>query len=173
MAYVYLLDLYQLIDRRTAEALQAMNDGKNDPGERKFHEGRIKILAEFKNFLMENFNAKLPRRIRRSSPMVEIHLFGELRRYAPNFESAGDNIIKTALNQGDTIASLLERAGIGIHEIYNLFFNFKLLASRSQMAIWLQYQQLRNNPLDWNLNIPVKSGDRIGLFGRDMAALVI
>jgi hypothetical protein len=32
---------------------------------------------------------------------------------------------------------------------------------------------MRSNPFDWDLDIPVKAGDRIGLFGRDMSALVI
>ena len=41
------------------------------------------------------------------------------------------------------------------------------------MARWLGYQQVRPDPFDWNLSTPVKPGDRIGLFGRDMAALVV
>jgi hypothetical protein len=105
--------------------------------------------------------------------MVEIHLFGELRQHAPDFKPGGNAVLKISPEQDDTIASILERAGIGIDEIYSLFFNFKLLAARSRMALWLRYQQLGANPLDWDLTIPVTSGDRIGLFGRDMAALVV
>jgi hypothetical protein len=41
------------------------------------------------------------------------------------------------------------------------------------MAYWIGYQQVQENPLAWELNVVVKAGDRIGLFGRDMAALVI
>jgi hypothetical protein len=64
MAYVYLLDLHQLIDQRLAEAGQAVDKTKNDPFEKRFHEGRIEILSAFKDFLTENLNPKLPRRIR-------------------------------------------------------------------------------------------------------------
>jgi hypothetical protein len=66
MAYVYLLDLHQLIDQRLAEAGQAVKNNANNPGEKRFHEGRIEILSAFKNFLTENLNPKLPRRIRAS-----------------------------------------------------------------------------------------------------------
>jgi hypothetical protein len=41
------------------------------------------------------------------------------------------------------------------------------------MANWLGYQQVRESPFDWDLKVPVKDGDRIGLFGEDMAALVV
>jgi hypothetical protein len=63
--------------------------------------------------------------------------------------------------------------GVSTEDIYSIFLNGKLLAARSGMARWLGYQQIRSNPFDWDLNVPVKSNDRIGLFGRDMAALVI
>ncbi len=64
MAYVYLLDLHQLINQRLAAARQAAKNNDNDPGEKRFHEGRIEILSAFKDFLTENLNPKLPRRIR-------------------------------------------------------------------------------------------------------------
>jgi hypothetical protein len=64
MAYTYLLDLHQLIDQRLAEAGQAVKNNENDLGEKRFHEGRIEILSDFKDFLTENLNPKLPRRIR-------------------------------------------------------------------------------------------------------------
>jgi hypothetical protein len=64
MAYVYLLDLHQLIDQRLAQAGRAVKNNENDPGEKRFHEGRIEILSDFKDFLTENLNPKLPRRIR-------------------------------------------------------------------------------------------------------------
>ena len=51
MAYGYLLDLHQLIDQRLAEAGQAVDNTKDDPGEIRFHEGRIEILSDFKVFL--------------------------------------------------------------------------------------------------------------------------
>jgi hypothetical protein len=41
------------------------------------------------------------------------------------------------------------------------------------MAKWMGYPQVRTDPFDWKLDIPINPDDRIGLFGRDMAALVI
>jgi len=66
MAYDYLLDLHQLIDQRLTEAGQSVENTENDPGEIRFHEGRIEILSDIKDFLTENLNPKLPRRIRES-----------------------------------------------------------------------------------------------------------
>lgn len=66
MAYIYLLDIYKLIDQRVADARAAMNDGSGDPNETIFQEGRIKALADFQDYLATNFNPKLPRRIRES-----------------------------------------------------------------------------------------------------------
>jgi hypothetical protein len=48
-----------------------------------------------------------------------------------------------------------------------------LLAARSGMASMVGYQQVRENPYNWDLNVIVNPLDRIGLFGRDMAALVV
>lgn len=66
MAYDYLLDLHQLIDQRLTEAGQSVENTENDPGEIRFHEGRIEILSDIKEFLTKNLNPKLPRRIRES-----------------------------------------------------------------------------------------------------------
>jgi hypothetical protein len=63
--------------------------------------------------------------------------------------------------------------GVAIEDIYSIFYNRKLLVARSGMARWLGYQQMRSNPFKGDLNVPLKGVDRIGLFGRDMAALVI
>jgi hypothetical protein len=64
MAYVYLLDLYKYIDERLGQA----TDGRDNAGDNlslgKFEQGRIDALTEFKEYLKENFNSKLPRRIR-------------------------------------------------------------------------------------------------------------
>ncbi len=66
MAYIYLLDLHQLIDQRLAEAGHLVDNTTNNPGEIRFHQGRIAVLSDFKDFLTENLNPKLPRRIRES-----------------------------------------------------------------------------------------------------------
>lgn len=105
--------------------------------------------------------------------MVEIRLYGKLRRFAGESKKGRGSVIQVAPQPDETLRQLLQRIGIPLDDIYNIFFNSKLLASRSKMAYWMRYQQVHENPLEWKLDVAVKAGDRIGLFGRDMAALVI
>ena len=65
MSYVYLLDLYKLIDQRLAEAEQSIDNNENDPGKLRFREGQIDILSDFKKFLINDLNPKLPRAVRK------------------------------------------------------------------------------------------------------------
>jgi len=102
--------------------------------------------------------------------MVEIRLYGKLRRYA---KDQPDAIIRVSPEPDETLQILLNRVGIPPEEIYSIFFNSKLLAARSGMAKWIGYPQVRTDPFDWDLKVTVKPSDRIGLFGRDMAALVV
>ena len=104
---------------------------------------------------------------------VSIHLYGKLRRFVKESGAGHGNVLKVEPQPGETLEQLLARFGIPLDEIYNIFFNAKLLATRSAMAHWIRYQQVHENALEWKLDIAVKAGDRIGLFGRDMAALVI
>ena len=64
MAYIYLLDIYKLIDQRIKDAKTNLESQSGDRNEKKYQEGRIKALMDFKAFLIQNFNPKLPRRIR-------------------------------------------------------------------------------------------------------------
>ncbi|CAB1058544.1 hypothetical protein D1BOALGB6SA_3300 [Olavius sp. associated proteobacterium Delta 1] len=64
MAYVYLLDLYKYIEERLGHATDELNHADGDAATAKFEQGRIDALTEFQDFLTENFNPKLPRRIR-------------------------------------------------------------------------------------------------------------
>jgi hypothetical protein len=105
--------------------------------------------------------------------MTEIHLYGKLRRYAPDATLTSDNVIRLDPEPGETLEALLKRLQIPVKEIYSIFFNARLLAARSKMATWIGYRQAGPNPFDWDLMLPVAAEDRIGLFGRDMAALVI
>ena len=102
--------------------------------------------------------------------MVEIRLFGKLRRYT---KDNPDGIVRVSLESEETLDMLLARLGIPLEEIYSIFLNSKLLAARSGMARWMGDRQVRNDPFNWDLNVTVKPSDRIGLFGRDMAALVV
>jgi len=65
MAYTYLLDLHEIIDKKLNEAETCVEKVSNEPGKVKFFEGRIQVLSEFKEFLTDNLNVKLPRRIRK------------------------------------------------------------------------------------------------------------
>lgn len=105
--------------------------------------------------------------------MAEIRLYGKLRRLVPAVPKTQDHIVYVSPKPRETLEMLLARMEIPLDEIYTIFFNAKLLATRSAMAKWMGYPQVRPDPFDWRLNIPVNPNDRVGLFGRDMAALVI
>ena len=105
--------------------------------------------------------------------MVEIRLYGKIRRYAKDNPYNRDNVIQISPEFDESLKSLLARLEIPVDEIYSIFLNSKLLAARTGMAAWIGYRQVRSDPFDWKLDIIVKDADRIGLFGRDMAALVI
>ena len=105
--------------------------------------------------------------------MVDIRLYGKLRYFVKEPEAGQDNLMRMAPQPEETLQLLLDRIGIPVDEIYTIFLNSKLLASRSLMAYRMGFQQVNEDPLDWNLEIAVEAGDRIGLFGRDMAALVV
>ncbi|MCP3876441.1 MAG: hypothetical protein GY699_25275 [Desulfobacteraceae bacterium] len=65
MAYIYLLNLYEKIDLRLDEANALKTKGKKTPDEKRMLDGKIDILLEFKEFLSDNLNRKLPKRIRK------------------------------------------------------------------------------------------------------------
>lgn len=64
MAYIYLLNLHEKIDKKLIEAKKSADNASNDPEKIKFIQGRIQVLSEFKEFLNNNLNSKLPRKIR-------------------------------------------------------------------------------------------------------------
>ena len=105
--------------------------------------------------------------------MVEVRIYGKLRRFLKEPETFEGGVLRLAVEPEETVVALLARIGIPLDAIYTIFLNSKLLASRSLMAYRMGFQQVREDPLDWNLDVAVRAGDRIGLFGRDMAALVV
>jgi hypothetical protein len=105
--------------------------------------------------------------------MIEIRLYGKLRQQSSINEIRETGILHLTPESGETLNSLLGRIRINTEDAHSIFLNAKLLAARSNMARWLRYQETTNNPLDWNLDVPLNSGDRVGIFGRDMAALVV
>ena len=64
MAYIYLLNLHEKIDKKLIEAKKSVDTASNESEKIKFIQGRIQVLSEFKEFLNNNLNSKLPRKIR-------------------------------------------------------------------------------------------------------------
>ena len=105
--------------------------------------------------------------------MVDIRVFGKLRRFVKELEARHDNLMRIELQPDETLQQLLARLEIPIEEIYTIFLNSKLLATRTLIAYRMGDQQVNESPLDWTLEVALQEGDRVGLFGRDMAALVV
>jgi hypothetical protein len=103
--------------------------------------------------------------------MAEIHVYGKLRRYVNNGQKDRHSVITLAPRGDETLESLLTHLEIPTDEINHVFLNSELLATRTSMASYMGFQQSRRNISDWDLDIPVGAGDRIGLFGKDMAML--
>lgn len=65
MSYVYLFDLHKLIDLKIEKLIQSLDDPENTIGQHRFQEGRMTALSDFKKFLTQTLNPKLPRRLRK------------------------------------------------------------------------------------------------------------
>lgn len=105
--------------------------------------------------------------------MIEIHLFGKLKKQVFDKKAEKDGVVTINPQPSLTMAAALEQTGLSADQIYIIFLNNKLVAARSNMVRWLGYQQMGKDPLSWDLDFEISTGDRIGLFGRDMAALVV
>ncbi|HDQ70758.1 MAG TPA: hypothetical protein ENN19_01535 [Chloroflexi bacterium] len=102
--------------------------------------------------------------------MLEIHLYGSLRRYAPDPRPDRESVARLELHPEETVGTMLERLSISPDEIYHIFLNGALLSTRNSMAPWLKYQK---SYVSKGLDTPVQAGDRLGLFARDMGMLVV
>ena len=103
--------------------------------------------------------------------MIELHLYGRLRRYVKDYRPMEGVVVRHEIGAGETLASLLDEAGIPYDEIGHIFVNAKLLATRTPSAPFFGYPQEREDLFDWDLGVPLTNGDRIGLFGTDMSLL--
>ena len=82
--------------------------------------------------------------------MIEIHLYGKLRRFADEQHPTSDSVVHAPAQEGDTIQGVLERLGIPMEEVgSNIFLNW-------------QYSALTRE---------VKDGDRLAVFPDDMQLL--
>ena len=82
--------------------------------------------------------------------MIEVHLYGKLRRFTDNLDPACESIAKVKIKKGDTIGDVVRRIGIPDNELGpNIFLNGEYSA----------------------LTRKVKNSDRLGLFPDDMQLL--
>ena len=85
-----------------------------------------------------------------ASAMIEVHLFGKLRRFSENLDSSRDSVIHVPVEEDDTIADITQRIGIPDEEVSsNIFLNGEYSAATRL----------------------VKAGDRLGVFPDDMQLL--
>lgn len=103
--------------------------------------------------------------------MVEIRLFGNLRYYAKDATPFSGVMVQLEPLPGETVQSLIERLGISPQEINHIFFNSRLIATRNSHAALYDLPQARRDVNDWNLALPIRDHDRVGLFGLDIPML--
>ncbi len=84
--------------------------------------------------------------------MIEVHLYGKLRRFIDNQDPTRDSIIYTQVEEGDTIENVVRHIGIPLEALSsNIFLNGEYTA----------------------LGMRVKNGDRLGIFPDDMQLLMV
>ncbi len=106
--------------------------------------------------------------------MIEVRLFGELRRYTGTANASSGTVLHLPASEGDTVGRVLARLGITMEEVSNIFLNGCLLP-RSTYPITLGYPLVAQVPLspEGTMSTPVRSGDRVGIFPRDMGVFVV
>jgi molybdopterin converting factor small subunit len=86
--------------------------------------------------------------------MIEIRLFGSLRRFAENPSVTAKSIAWATAEPGDTVADVLRRLGIDPEqEVGQVFVNGRYFYRAREMS--------------------VRDGDRLGIFPRNMAMLYV
>ena len=107
--------------------------------------------------------------------MIELHLYGDLRRYGQEKTTGSQSVVQLPIGNSEAVGSVLREVGIDPSEVGQIFLNGKLLNTRCSMAPWLGYQSARERvPTGGSyLDASVRSGDRLGVFPRRMAMLVV
>jgi len=103
--------------------------------------------------------------------MTEIHLYGSLRRHAPDPRPNRESVVRLEPRPGETVGTVLEQLSIAPTEVYHVFLNGALLFTHNSMAPWLVYQQA--GARDQGLDTLLQPDDRLGLFASDMGMLVV
>ena len=114
--------------------------------------------------------------------MVRIYLYGEQHQYGDQPRADRDTVVTLSITSDITVAQVLADLGIAPEEVAHIFLNRKLLKAGSTMAPWLGYQTetdrlpggppIRGSSAEF-LDACIRSGDRLGLFPRRMAMLVV
>ncbi|MFX0064952.1 MAG: hypothetical protein ACFFC7_22475 [Candidatus Hermodarchaeota archaeon] len=55
--------------------------------------------------------------------MIEVHLYGEFRKYAKNSKATDDSKIVVSWIEGETILELIRRLGLPINDLGEVFLN--------------------------------------------------
>ncbi len=63
MSYTYLINLYEFIDKRMQEAKECSQKETVESPEAIFQKSRLATLRECRQFLVDHYNHKLPRRL--------------------------------------------------------------------------------------------------------------
>jgi hypothetical protein len=67
-------------------------------------------------------------------PMVDVYLYGKLRRFAASQQPDDYSLVRVSVQEGDTIADVLERIGVPLDEVgSNVFFNWKYSALEREL----------------------------------------
>lgn len=106
--------------------------------------------------------------------MIEIRLFGNLRRYVQGTRSASDTIVYLPAAETSTVGQVLARIGIDPAEVSHVFVNGRLLP-RAAYPITLGYPLAAGQPLtpEGHWGTAVQEGDRVGIFPRNMGVVVV
>jgi molybdopterin converting factor small subunit len=107
--------------------------------------------------------------------MLDVRFYGTLRRFA---EDPRPDIVsrrEIPVQQQLTVRELVERLGIAPEELGHIFLNNRLLMTVATMNLWLNYldagERVPAGHTPWDT--PLRAGDRVALFGQDMALLVV
>lgn len=104
---------------------------------------------------------------------VTVLVYGRLAERLGGSTGRRQQEIHVDQNPGETLTALLTRLGIEREQLYTVFLNGSLLTTRNGMAPWLRYPQAQEDVWDWERDVTLQDGDRVGLFGEDMALLVV
>jgi len=105
--------------------------------------------------------------------MIEVHVYGKLSQRLSDEAARHKRVLHLEAHPNETLSTLLTRLGIQQDELYTVFLNGSLLVTHNAMAPWLRYPQAREDVWSWDKDVGLSPGDRLGLFGEDMALLVV